>query len=235
MLHDLARIQVAYSTLKSPNLGPLEIVLKVDNPFFPIDDRFPGLDPKIIPSEMSVQEYILHLAGCVDNLPPFLAYLVEEGISRLDPLPGPYPLAPVGPIWSNLVVNPETGNIVGLHNSFEAHSVPWEIAARPLLKLSPRSHARYAQSLKRHWFGALVRARQSEREFQLEPRLDQLTHSQDIIDAIMQIKETSQDHLKVIEERMVAILYPQEDFNIFQSRWERENLNNIKTYDDSHR
>jgi hypothetical protein len=227
MLHDLARIQVAYSTLKSPNLGPLEIVLKEDNPFFRIDDRFPGLDPKIIPSEMSVQEYIFHLAGCADNLPPFLAYLVEEGISRLDPLPGPYPLAPVGPIWSNLVVNPETGNIVGLHNSFEAHSVPWEIAARPLLKLSPRSHARYVQSLKRHWFGALVRARQSEREFQLEPRLDQLTYSQDIIDVIMQIKETSQDHLKVIEERMVAILYPEEDFNIFQSRWERENLNNV--------
>jgi hypothetical protein len=224
-LHDLARIQISYSNLKSPNLGSLDIILTEDNPFLPIDDRFPGLDPKIISSGKSIQEYILHLAG--DNLPSFLTYLVEEGISRLDLLPGPYPLAPVGPIWSNLVVKPETGNIVGLHNSFEVHSVPWEVAARVPLKLSPRSHARYMQSLKRHWFGAFVRAQQSEREFALEPRLDQLTQSQDIIDCIMKIRETAPDHLNAIEERMVNILYNRKDFNNFKTEWEQRNVNRV--------
>ena len=159
-LDDLARIQVAYSFITFPHIGTLSLrQCRLDEdtsiPALQLDDRV-GTVTVDIESTISAKDY-----------------LTSAGIDT-DPLPSPYPLQPILPIWENLLINPESGNIVLLRNSSLARTVPWEVAAQSPLKLSRRSHEKYIHSLKRHWFGYYVRIRQDEgRQISL-PRLDQL-------------------------------------------------------------
>ncbi len=159
-LDDLARIQVAYSFITFPHLGRLSLhqcSLNADA-IFPIrqlDDRVGAVKVDIQPTD-SVKRYRTSLG-------------IETEL-----LPGTYPLQPILPIWDNLLINSDTGNIILLKNSSLAESVPWEIAAQPLLTMSTKSHAKYVYSLKRHWFGYYVRVRQANSPRTLMPRLDQL-------------------------------------------------------------
>jgi hypothetical protein len=159
-LDDLARIQVAYSFITFPHLGRLSLHQCSPNEetFFPLrqlDDRVGAVKVDIQPTD-SVKDYQTSL-----------------GIET-DLLPGPYPLQPILPIWDNLLINSQTGKIILLKNSSLAKSVPWEVAAQPPLTMSKKSHAKYVYSLKRHWFGYYIRARQGNCPRALMPRLDQL-------------------------------------------------------------
>jgi len=161
-LDDLARIQVAYSSITSDRLGPLvpvevtdetsgmfnRLVLKESCIIADIEDTFPT--PK---------DYVVSLSQ--DS---FISHLVSKATQKVTFTTGPYPLGLPGQIFENLLVDPVTGNITRLSQSWNTGTVPWELAALPPLNLSPKAEKRYNYSLKRHYFGALVRNRGCDAE-----------------------------------------------------------------------
>jgi len=158
-LDDLARIQIAYSFITFPQVGTLSLEqcpldTETRMPILQLDDRVGSVTVDI---RSSTSEESLASAG-----------------AETDAIPGPYPLQPIFPIWENILINPDSGNILQLRNSFLARTVPWEVAAQPPLQLSSTAREKYVHSLKRHWFGYYIRIREDGGHGLSLPRLDQL-------------------------------------------------------------
>jgi hypothetical protein len=218
-LDDLARIQVAYAMITSPYLGPLALQPCPDGiaDLFPVtllDDRFDPVTVDIAAPGSSPWDHIFTIPP---NASTFLSHLVSVAIDRLNPLPGPYPLQPAADIWDNIMINQISGKITHVRNSWRAHTVPWEIAAQPPIKLSRKSKERFTYSLKRHWFGYLVRSRQDEREFPLKPRLDELVFQDEgIVECLLSMGEGLSDKEVELEERLAVLLFGKD--------WKKEKL-----------
>ena len=164
-LDDLARIQVAYSTIMSSDLGPVKFQFTTipREGFFPcvqLDDTT-FITADVIPSISSPEEYLQTLHRLIPSR-SFLKYLLRtETPPTLNS--GPYPLQPITPLWSHLFINPSSGKITFLSNCHEMQSVPWEIASFPSssIQLSSNSKQRYIYSLKRHFWGYLIQQKTS--------------------------------------------------------------------------
>lgn len=222
-LDDLARIQVSLATFTSPHLGPLLIQRTTDMggifPVFQLDkETFMAAD--IVPFFSSVKEYLL----CLLPGNPFLFHLSSIAVGRHTPIPGPYPFALPSPIWGRLLVHPKTGEISHL-DVRELRSVPWEIASRPPLKLSPRSRERYTFYLKRHFGGCLLRIREEHVKFPLQPRLDQLAFDKDleIIDLISKARSVEiPEKIEELEREMLAKVLGRRDYRKCKMEWVKQ-------------
>jgi hypothetical protein len=214
-LDDLARVQVGYSMITSPRIG--ELVLQEcpngGGELFPVtklDDRFNPVTVDVVPEDPSPWSRPWdNIVTIPTNASSFLSSLISGAITGLTTIRGPYPLQPAGDIWSNININPKSGKIIHLRNSWQAQAVPWEVAAQPPLKLSGKSQERYRYSLKRHWFGYLVRSQQDAREFPPEPRLDQLVFENgELVELLLSTREImSDDELKELEKKLEEIIW----------------------------
>lgn len=186
-LDDLARIQVAYASITSPTLGRvclMESEHALDKGLFDeMPDRNWGFVSGVTPMAEDPAKWMQSLVKSdkVDQL--------DFGDSS-DYIRGPYPLIPPEPLLDNIQVDPETGNIVGLCNSYDTESVPWEIAAQCPLNLSAKSRARYQNSLKRHFWGQHL-----QRRVLPEPRLDQIMFHPDmeIAAQVLKVREVGDE------------------------------------------
>ena len=156
-LDDLARIQVAYSIITSEHLGPL-VPMQATDERSGMFNRLTLTESCIIadiePTFPTPREYIRSLSQ--DS---FTSHLLSKATESMTFTPGPYPLSLPGDILSNLLVHPITGNITRLSHCWDTGTIPWELACLAPLQLSPPARKRYNYSLKRHYFGALVRNR----------------------------------------------------------------------------
>ena len=157
-LDDLARIQVAYATITSEHLGSLTLMEST------ADSNAKGLFNHLNWNNglliADIQPTSPTPRDCLLSLSPqdaFTTHLLGKAADKITFAPGPYPLSPPPGILSHVLVDPHKGTISNLSNSIHARTVPWEFAALPPLRLSRRSHERYMFSLKRHYFGTLVR------------------------------------------------------------------------------
>jgi hypothetical protein len=177
-LDDLARIQVAYASITSPTLGRIclrESEHALDKGLFDeMPDRTWECVSGITPTAENPAEWMQSVINANPSSSADKVAKLDFGDSS-DHIPGPYPLIPPEPLLENIEVDPETGNIIGLYNSYETESVPWEVAAQCPLNLSAKSRARYQHSLKRHFWGQHLRRRVLP-----EPRLDQIMFHPDM-------------------------------------------------------
>jgi hypothetical protein len=157
-LDDLARIQVAYSIITSEHLGPL-VPMQVTNERSGMFNRLKLTESFIIadiePTFPTPKEYIL--SHSQDSFTSHLLSKATESMTTFTS--GPYPLSLPDDILSNVLVHPITGNITRLSHCWNTGTIPWELACLAPLQLSPPARKRYNYSLKRHYFGALVRNR----------------------------------------------------------------------------
>jgi hypothetical protein len=157
-LDDLARIQVAYSIITSEHLGSL-VPMQVTDERIGMFDGLKLTESCIIadiePTFPTPKEYIRSLSQ--DSFTSHLLSKATESMTNFTS--GPYPLSLPGDILSNVLVHPITGNITRLSHCWNTGTIPWELACLAPLQLSPPARKRYNYSLKRHYFGALVRNR----------------------------------------------------------------------------
>lgn len=205
-LDDLARIQIAYSTITSPNLGPVQLTYanNTQDGIFPNFDLRNGrysLTADIIPTVEFPKTYFLRLRH---KATPFLKQLVSNFPT---PQPGPYPLQPPSPIWPLLHVNPNTGNIIRLSHCHRTKSVPWEIAACAPLQLSSSAQRRWIYSLRRHWWGAHIRDR--TKKFASRPILDKMVFTNNLVglECLLRLREdSSKEEIEVLERKMMKVV-----------------------------
>ena len=161
LLDDLARIQVMYATITSPNLLTPTGTCR-DNGMFSANLQEPDFDivnADTTPMGPSTEAYALHLLETT-GLGKF-----SDFINSLRLLAGSYPLSPPMPIWRHISIDPQTGKITQLRYGDGTQTVPWEVAFCHPFRLSKRSRERYRHSLKRHLFGRLVRFRDENNKF----------------------------------------------------------------------
>ena len=215
-LDGLAGIQIAFSMIRSQSLGTISLTTFTgDNglvPAFELDDRFDSMTAEIIPTHASVESYFRAILD-TPCIPPFLRYLANIGLTFLTPLSAPYPLCPPSPLWTHVLVDPATGGITHLRDVHLSRTVPWEIAAQPPLRLSRKERSRYLSAFKRHCFGS----------YQKEPRVDELSRTEDIVECILRMKEVRRgEEERRLEEQMVSLLFGTRDVERRKIKWEKE-------------
>ena len=210
-LDDLAAIQVGYSTITSEHLGPLVPI--------EVSDKSTGLfrilllkDRTIIadihPAFASARDYISSLSH--DS---FERHLLGKAADKLTLTTGPYPLCLPPHILSNILVDKKSGSIVRLSQSWKTGSGPWELAALPPLQLSTKAMKRYTYSLKRHYFGALVRNKTTNPE---NPKLHEFAEAEgrEIWECIAGVGR--EDWV----QRMVHVVLGMKDWEREKRKWE---------------
>jgi hypothetical protein len=217
-LDDLARIQVSYSTITMPNLGPFDLnFLSRRNGIFQTYDEQISVKAEIIPTVSSAQEYLCSLRN---NIPSeFLAYLIDKSVP-MELTSGPYPMQPPSPIFPRLRVDPYSGTIISLSDSHMVQSVPWEFASCPPLRLSCAARDRYVYSLKRHFWGLLVRDRTGN--VGMGPRLDSFCGGSVVVECLLRIRqeELTSEEIEDLERRIVDSVG--ETYSKVKKKWESE-------------
>jgi len=155
-LDDVARIQVSYASITYDKLGPLTLMetanskVATDFDIMPRNQRY--LVAKIHATTPTARSFLLSLSHS-----PFTSHLLAKAADKVTITPGPYPLSLPPDLISHVLVDPATGCITRLSQCTATSTVPWEFASLPPMRLSPRSWERWVFSLKRHYFGILVR------------------------------------------------------------------------------
>lgn len=213
-LDALTRIQLAFSTIRSSDLGPVSLyTFRGDNgivPAFELDDRFDSMTADITPTYSSVEHYF----RCIlenSSVPPFLRYLGYLSLTFLSPGSAPYPLIPPSPLWAYVLVDPATGEITHLRDVQESRTGPWEVAVQPPFSLPAKSRARYVQQFKRRGYGS-VRGPKAEEK-----------RTEDIVECLLMMPMVrGRDEERKLEERMVLVLFGTRDVERRKIKWEKE-------------